>query len=137
MDRTEEQLANVSKGAYVLKSANNPDLIIIATGSEVELAMETAKVLESENKKVQVVSMPCSEIFDKQDAQYKESVLPSSCTKRMAIEAAITDFWYKYVGLNGKVLGIDRFGESAPADELFKLYGFTVENAVKLAKELF
>ncbi|MGN1394066.1 MAG: transketolase [Succinivibrionaceae bacterium] len=135
MDRTPEQLANVTKGGYILKEGTaNPDLIIIATGSEVELAMKTAVALETEGKNVRVVSMPCTEIFDKQDVTYKESVLPSNCTKRMAIEAGVSDFWYKYVGLNGVILGIDKFGESAPADELFKLYGFTVENAIKLAK---
>lgn len=137
MDRTKEQLANVTKGAYVLKKALNPDLIIIATGSEVELAMNTALELEKEGKKVQVVSMPCSEVFDKQPKEYKEEVLPSACQRRMAIEAGVTDFWYKYVGLNGVVLGIDRFGESAPANQLFELFGFTTENAVKMAKSLF
>lgn len=137
MDRTKEQLANVTKGAYVLKKAENPDLIIIATGSEVELAMNTALELEKEGKKVQVVSMPCSEVFDKQPKEYKEEVLPSACQRRMAIEAGVTDFWYKYVGLNGVVLGIDRFGESAPANQLFELFGFTTENAVKMAKSLF
>ncbi|MDD6178048.1 MAG: transketolase [Ruminobacter sp.] len=137
MDRTKEQLANVTKGAYVLKKAPNPDLIIIATGSEVELAMNTALELEKEGKKVQVVSMPCSEVFDKQPKEYKEEVLPSACQRRMAIEAGVTDFWYKYVGLNGVVLGIDRFGESAPANQLFELFGFTTENAVKMAKSLF
>ncbi len=137
MDRTKEQLANVTKGAYVLKKTPNPDLIIIATGSEVELAMNTALELEKEGKKVQVVSMPCSEVFDKQPKEYKEEVLPSACQRRMAIEAGVTDFWYKYVGLNGVVLGIDRFGESAPANQLFELFGFTTENAVKMAKSLF
>ncbi len=138
MDRTDAQLANIYKGAYVLKEGtNNPDLIIIATGSEVELAMKTAASLEAEGKNVRVVSMPCSEVFDKQSPEYKESVLPSSCTKRMAIEAGVSDFWYKYVGLNGKVLGIDTFGESAPAEELFKVYGFTAENALNIAKSLF
>ncbi len=138
MERTSEQLANVSKGGYVLKEGSaTPDLIIIATGSEVELAMNTATALEAEGKKVRVVSMPCTEVFDAQDKAYKESVLPANCTRRMAIEAGVTDFWYKYVGLNGVVLGIDRFGESAPADKLFNLFGFTVENSVKLAKSLF
>ncbi len=138
MDRTDAQLANIYKGAYVLKEGtNNPDLIIIATGSEVELAMKTAASLEAEGKNVRVVSMPCSEVFDKQSPEYKESVLPSSCIKRMAIEAGVSDFWYKYVGLNGKVLGIDTFGESAPAEELFKVYGFTAENALNIAKSLF
>ncbi len=137
MDRTPEQLANVKKGGYVLKSGSeNPDLIIIATGSEVELAMKTAEALEAEGKKIRVVSMPCTEVFDKQSPEYKESVLPSSVTARMAIEAGISDFWYKYVGLNGVILGMDTFGESAPADQLFKLFGFTVENAVSKAKTL-
>jgi transketolase len=137
MDRTPEQLANVKKGGYVLKyGADTPDLIIIATGSEVELAMKTAGALEAEGKKVRVVSMVCTEVFDRQSAEYRESVLPSSVTARMAIEAGISDFWYKYVGLNGVILGMDSFGESAPADQLFKLFGFTVENAVSKAKTL-
>ncbi|WP_294460975.1 transketolase [uncultured Ruminobacter sp.] len=137
MDRTPEQLANVKKGGYVLKyGADTPDLIIIATGSEVELAMKTADALEAEGKKVRVVSMVCTEVFDRQSAEYRESVLPSSVTARMAIEAGISDFWYKYVGLNGVILGMDSFGESAPADQLFKLFGFTVENAVSKAKTL-
>lgn len=137
MDRTPEQLANVKKGGYVLKyGADTPDLIIIATGSEVELAMKTAEALEAEGKKVRVVSMVCTEVFDRQSAEYRESVLPSSVTARMAIEAGISDFWYKYVGLNGVILGMDSFGESAPADQLFKLFGFTVENAVSKAKTL-
>jgi len=137
MDRTPEQLANVKKGGYVLRyGAETPDLIIIATGSEVELAMKTAEALEAEGKKVRVVSMVCTEVFDRQSAEYRESVLPSSVTARMAIEAGISDFWYKYVGLNGVILGMDSFGESAPADQLFKLFGFTVENAVSKAKTL-
>ncbi|MEE3405274.1 MAG: transketolase C-terminal domain-containing protein [Acutalibacteraceae bacterium] len=136
-NRTPEQLANVKKGGYVLKyGADTPDLIIIATGSEVELAMKTAEALEAEGKKVRVVSMVCTEVFDRQSAEYRESVLPSSVTARMAIEAGISDFWYKYVGLNGVILGMDSFGESAPADQLFKLFGFTVENAVSKAKTL-
>ena len=137
MDRTPAQLANVKKGGYVLKEGSAiPDLIIIATGSEVELAMNTAAALEQEGRKVRVVSMPCTEVFDKQSAEYKESVLPKSVTARMAIEAGVSDFWYKYVGLDGVILGLDSFGESAPAGELFKLFGFTVENAVAKAKTL-
>ena len=137
MDRTPAQLANVKKGGYVLKEGSaTPDLIIIATGSEVELAMNTAVALEQEGRKVRVVSMPCTEVFDKQSAEYKESVLPKSVTARMAIEAGVSDFWYKYVGLDGVILGLDSFGESAPAGELFKLFGFTVENAVAKAKTL-
>ena len=137
MDRTPAQLANVKKGGYVLKEGSaTPDLIIIATGSEVELAMNTAVALEQEGRKVRVVSMPCTEVFDKQSAEYKESVLPKSVTARMAIEAGVSDLWYKYVGLDGVILGLDSFGESAPAGELFKLFGFTVENAVAKAKTL-
>ena len=95
-----------------------------------------AAALEQEGRKVRVVSMPCTEVFDKQSAEYKESVLPKSVTARMAIEAGVSDFWYKYVGLDGVILGLDSFGESAPAGELFKLFGFTVENAVAKAKTL-
>ena len=117
MDRTPAQLANVKKGGYVLKEGSaTPDLIIIATGSEVELAMNTAAALEQEGRKVRVVSMPCTEVFDKQSAEYKESVLPKSVTARMAIEAGVSDFWYKYVGLDGVILGLDSFGESAPLE---------------------
>lgn len=135
IERTPEQLANISRGAYVVKDAvdANPDLILIATGSEVELALNAAKELEAKGKKVRVVSMPNTNVFDKQDAAYKESVLPSAVTNRVAIEAGVTDLWYKYVGLNGKVVGMDCFGESAPAEELFKLFGFTVEHVVEVA----
>ncbi|MFI3255889.1 MAG: transketolase [Psittacicella sp.] len=132
MDRNQEQLNNISKGGYIIHDCEGtPDLIIIATGSEVELAVNTA--LNMKDKKVRVVSMPCCEVFDKQDIAYKESILPSSVISRMAIEAGHKDYWYKYVGLNGQILGINRFGESAPADLLFKEFGFTLENATKLA----
>jgi len=137
LDRTSEQLANVARGAYVVKdSAGTPDLIFIATGSEVELALKAAEVLTAEGKNVRVVSMPCTNRFDKQDAAYRESVLPAAVTKRVAVEAQIADFWYKYVGLEGRVVGMSSFGESAPAGELFKLFGFTVENVVAKAKEI-
>lgn len=137
LDRTSEQLANVARGAYVVKdSASTPDLIFIATGSEVELAVKAADVLTAEGKNVRVVSMPCTNRFDKQDAAYRESVLPAAVTKRVAVEAQIADFWYKYVGLEGRVVGMNSFGESAPAGELFKLFGFTVENVVAKAKEI-
>lgn len=138
MDRTSEQLANVARGGYILRDCgcNNPDLILIATGSEVELAMKAAEVLSAEGRKVRVVSMPSTNVFDKQDAAYRESVLPSNVTKRVAIEAGITDFWYKYVGFGGRIVGMNSFGESAPADQLFKLFGFTVENVVAKAKEI-
>ena len=136
-DRTTEQLANVARGGYVLKdAAGTPDLILIATGSEVELAVKAAEVLEAEGKKVRVVSMPSTNVFDKQDEAYRESVLPRAVTKRVAIEAQLSDFWYKYVGFEGRIVGMNSFGESAPAGELFKLFGFTVENVVAKAKEI-
>ena len=136
-NRTAEQLANVARGGYVLKDASGtPDLILIATGSEVELAVKAAEVLEAEGKKVRVVSMPSTNVFDKQDEAYRESVLPRSVTKRVAIEAQLSDFWYKYVGFEGRIVGMNSFGESAPAGELFKLFGFTVENVVTKAKEI-
>ena len=137
MDRTSAQLDAVKRGAYVLKDCEGtPELIFIATGSEVELAVKAADVLTAEGKKVRVVSMPSTNRFDKQDAAYRESVLPAAVTKRIAIEAGIADFWYKYVGFNGRVVGMNSFGESAPADQLFKLFGFTVENVIAKAKEI-
>ena len=137
MNRTSEQLANVARGAYILKDcAGTPDLIFIATGSEVELAVKAAEVLSAEGKNIRVVSMPSTNRFDKQDEAYHESVLPSSVTKRVAIEAGISDFWYKYVGFGGRIVGMHGFGESAPADQLFKLFGFTVDNVVATAKEI-
>jgi len=137
MDRTSAQLDAVKRGAYVLKDCDGtPELIFIATGSEVELAVKAAEVLSAEGKKVRVVSMPSTNRFDKQDAAYRESVLPTAVTKRVAIEAGIADFWYKYVGFEGRVVGMNSFGESAPADQLFKLFGFTVDNVVAKAKEI-
>ena len=137
MDRTSAQLDAVKRGAYVLKDCEGtPELIFIATGSEVELAVKAAEVLTAEGKKVRVVSMPSTNRFDKQDAAYRESVLPAAVTKRVAIEAGIADFWYKYVGFEGRVVGMNSFGESAPADQLFKLFGFTVDNVVAKAKEI-
>ena len=137
MDRTSAQLDAVKRGAYVLKDCDGtPELIFIATGSEVELAVKAADVLAAEGKKVRVVSMPSTNRFDKQDAAYRESVLPAAVTKRVAIEAGIADFWYKYVGFEGRVVGMNSFGESAPADQLFKLFGFTVDNVVAKAKEI-
>ncbi|MGY5539703.1 transketolase [Vibrio brasiliensis] len=136
-ERDAEQLANIAKGAYILKEcAGKPELILIATGSEVELAVEAAAQLTAEGKKVRVVSMPSTDAFDKQDAAYREAVLPSDVTARIAIEAGIADFWYKYVGFGGKIIGMTTFGESAPADQLFKMFGFTTENVVNTAKEL-
>ncbi|MUJ22587.1 transketolase, partial [Aliivibrio fischeri] len=136
-ERDAEQLANIAKGGYILKDCEGqPELILIATGSEVELAVEAAAQLAAEGKAVRVVSMPSTDAFDKQDEAYREAVLPSAVTKRIAIEAGIADFWYKYVGFGGKIIGMTTFGESAPADELFKMFGFTTENVVNTAKEL-
>ena len=136
-ERTEEQLANVYRGGYILNNCSGtPELILIATGSEVELAVAAYHELTAAGRKVRVVSMPSTDAFDKQDQAYKESVLPSSVTARLAIEAGISDFWYKYVGLNGKIIGMTSFGESGPADQLFAKFGFTVDNVVKQAKSL-
>ncbi|MFT4179019.1 MAG: transketolase [Thermomonas sp.] len=132
--RDAQQVANINRGGYVLKdSAGAPEVILIATGSEVGLAMQAAAQL---GDAVRVVSMPCSDVFDRQDAAYREAVLPKACRKRVAIEAGVSDFWRKYVGLDGAVVGIDSFGASAPADKLFPHFGFTVENVVAVAKAL-
>ncbi|HGF4999964.1 TPA: transketolase [Vibrio parahaemolyticus] len=135
--RNAEQVADIAKGGYILKDSDGkPELILIATGSEVELAVKAAEQLTAEGKKVRVVSMPSTDAFDKQDAAYREAVLPSDVTARIAIEAGIADFWYKYVGFDGRIIGMTTFGESAPADQLFEMFGFTVENVVNTAKEL-
>ncbi|MEE1674705.1 transketolase [Agarivorans aestuarii] len=129
--RSGEQLELINRGAYVLKDcAGTPELILIATGSEVELAVEAAAKLSEQGKQVRVVSMPCTERFDKQDATYREAVLPKAVRARVAVEALQADFWGKYVGLDGVTVGMTSFGESAPAGELFKLFGFTVDNVV-------
>jgi transketolase len=133
--RTEQQIADIAKGAYVLVDAANPKLVIIATGSEVDLAVKAAAELNAAGTATRVVSMPSTNVFDKQDAAYKASVLPAG-VPRLAVEAATSDFWRKYVGLEGDVIGIDTFGESAPAPLLFKHFGFTVENVVARAKAL-
>ncbi|WP_261834441.1 transketolase [Vibrio ishigakensis] len=136
-ERDAETLANIAKGGYILKDCEGtPELIIIATGSEVELAVAAQAELAALGKAVRVVSMPATDVFDKQDEAYREAVLPSSVTKRIAVEAGIADYWYKYVGFGGKIIGMTTFGESAPADELFKMFGFTTENVVKSAQEL-
>ena len=135
--RSEAQLANIEKGGYVLfDSAETPELILIATGSEVALAMDAAKALSADGTAVRVVSMPSTDFFDAQDTDYKEQVLPSSVTKRVALEAGIADYWYKYVGMHGAVVGMTSFGESAPADQLFDHFGFTVENVVDVVRGL-
>ncbi len=127
--RDDATIANIAKGGYILKDTDGtPEVIVMATGSEVDLAVQAA---EASSKKVRVVSMPCVEIFEKQDDAYKESVLPKAVTARVAVEAAIMDGWWKYVGMNGAVVGMTTFGESAPAPQLFEHFGFTVDNVVK------
>ena len=136
-ERTPEQIANIERGGYVLKDSDGtPDVILIATGSEVDLAIKSAAVITEQGTSVRVVSMPSTSHFDAQDAAYKESVLPSSVTKRVAIEAATSDYWYKYVGLHGAVIGMTTFGESAPANQLFEHFGFTVTNVVETVNKL-
>ena len=135
--RSPEQLNNIQRGGYILRdSSGQPDAILIATGSEVGLAMDAAEALSNEGRNVRVVSMPCTEAFEAQSAEYRESVLPAAVSARVAVEAAHADFWYKYVGLNGRIVGMTSFGESAPASELFKLFGFTVDNVVAKVNEL-
>ena len=126
----------VAKGAYVVYEAAGFDTILLASGSEVNLAVKAAKELEAAGTKVRVVSVPSTELFDAQDAAYKEEILPNTIRRRLAIEMGATQSWYKYVGLDGKVLGIDTFGASAPAQTVINNYGFTVENVVKLVGEL-
>jgi transketolase len=135
--RSEAQVADIARGGYVLADADGtPDLILIATGSEVGLATQAKAVLDAEGIKTRVVSMPSTDVFDRQDAAYRESVLPDSVRKRVAVEAAIADFWLKYVGLDGAVVGMHGFGASAPAEALYKHFGITVEKVVEAAKAL-
>ncbi|SMC29573.1 transketolase [Andreprevotia lacus DSM 23236] len=133
--RSDEQIANIRKGGYVLRDAANPQVVLIGTGSELDVAVKAAAVLGEQGIAARVVSMPSTNVFDKQDKAYQASVLPAG-VPRIAIEAGVTDGWRKYVGLEGDVVGLDRFGESAPAGELFKLFGFTVDNLVAKAKAL-
>lgn len=135
--RSEQQVAQIEKGGYVLVDTDaTPDVILIATGSEVDLAVQSASALKEQGIAARVVSMPCTNVFDAQDAEYKESVLPASVVKRVAIEAAHVDYWSKYVGLAGKVVGMTTFGESAPGGALMEHFGFTVENVVATVKSL-
>jgi transketolase len=130
MARSDEQLRNVSRGGYTLRKANDAQAIIIATGSEVELATTAADQLAEKGIAVSVVSMPCAEIFCEQDKAYQESVLPHAIRARVAVEALHADYWHKFVGLDGRVVGMTSFGESAPGGVLMKEFGFTVENVV-------
>jgi len=135
MERTQTQIDAIRRGGYILKDAANAKAVLIATGSEIELAMKSAEALSAEGIPVRVVSMPSTDVFDRQDAAYKASVLPKGLP-RVAVEAGVTDFWFKYVGLDGAVVGIDTFGESAPAGQLFKHFGFTTENVVATVKSV-
>ncbi|WP_207267564.1 transketolase [Pseudomonas sp. GW101-3H06] len=131
------QIADINRGGYVLKDcAGEPELILIATGSEVGLAVQAFEKLTEQGRKVRVVSMPCTSVFDAQDAGYKQSVLPLQVSARIAIEASHADYWYKYVGLEGRVIGMTTYGESAPAPALFEEFGFTLENILGQAEEL-
>ena len=136
-ERTAQQVADIAKGGYVLKDCDGtPELILIGTGSEVQLAVEAAAKLTEQGKAVRVVSMPSTDVFDRQSADYRESVLPSSVVKRVAVEALSKDSWYKYVGFNGAIVGMDTFGESAPAGDLFKHFNITTDAVVEAALSL-
>jgi transketolase len=129
--------AAVAKGGYILEDSNGtPDLILIGTGSELELCTKAAAQLRAEGKNIRVVSMPCVELFEEQDAAYRESVLPSACRKRLVVEASSSFGWHKYTGFDGDSVSIDRFGASAPGPLLMEKFGFTVDNVVAKAKAL-
>jgi transketolase len=135
--RSAQQVADISRGAYVLMDgAGSPDAILIATGSEVHLAVAAAQQLAAKGKQVRVVSMPCAEVFEQQDAAYREAVLPSDVLARVAVEALHADYWYKWVGLDGRVVGMTTFGESAPAEELMRHFGFTTEHVVAVVEDI-
>ncbi len=136
MERSEDVQANVKKGGYILSDCEGtPDVILMSTGSEVGLTMDAAKALTAQGKKVRVVSMPCTEVFDAQDAKYRESVLPAAIRARVAVEAGAADYWFKYVGLDGRIVGMTGFGASAPGDVLARHFGFTMENIMDKAYE--
>jgi transketolase len=137
ISRTDEQVANIAKGGYILRDCEGtPDAILISTGSEVSLTVKSAEALTAKGKKVRVVSMPSTSLFDLQDAEYKQKVLPIEVTARVAVETAHVDYWAKYVGLEGAVVGMSTFGESAPGNVLLEHFGFTVENVVNTTLEL-
>ena len=136
-ERSKAQVDNIARGGYVLKDCEGtPEVILIATGSEMEITLGAAEKLSRNGHRVRVVSLPCTDIFDKQEVAYRESVLPSTVKARVAVEAGIAEYWYKYVGLDGSIVGMTTFGESAPADKLFAEFGFTVENIVSHAETL-
>jgi transketolase len=136
-ERSPEQVANIAKGGYILRDCEGaPEAIIIATGSEVGVSQAAADQLTQQGRKVRVVSIPCTEVFERQDAAYQESVLPAAITARVAVEAAHADYWYKYVGLQGRIVGMTGFGESAPANQLFEMFGFSADNIANQVNEL-
>ena len=136
-DRTPEQVEEIERGGYILMDSDGePDAIIIATGSEVSIATTAAQKLSAEGNKIRVVSMPSADVFDSQDESYRQYVLPPGIDKRLAIEAGVSDLWYKYVGLNGSIIGIDRYGESAPGSILFEHFGFTSDHVITELKKL-
>ena len=138
--RDPEQVANIAKGGYVLlagaEQVDEIDAVIIGTGSELELAVEAAKQLSDEGYHIRVVSMPSTSLFDRQDAAYRESVLPAQLLNRVAVEAAHVDFWYKYVGLDGRIVGMTTFGESAPASDLYTHFGITADAVAEQVRSL-
>ena len=136
MARSNEQVMNIQRGGYILMDCSEPQAIIIASGSEVDLAVRSASVVSDRGIQVRVVSMPCAELFDAQDETYREKVLPSALRARVAVEASHVDYWRKYVGLDGRVVGMHNFGESAPGDDLMQTFGFTVDNVVQTLLEV-
>jgi transketolase len=135
--RTSEQIALIERGGYILKEpADAANIILIATGSEVALAVSAADQLATDGISARVVSMPCTDLFDSQPDDYRQQVLPSDIRARVVIEAGVTENWWRYAGDRGQVVGIDRFGESAPAPELFEHFGFSTDNVVARAKEV-
>ena len=137
LHRTERQIEEIQRGGYILiEGSESPEVIILATGSEVSLAVDTASSLNEGGHKIRVVSMPSTTVFDAQDKDYREHVLPSSCRKRIAIEAGIPDYWYKYIGIDGRVLGVPHFGVSAPAADVFKYFEITAEKLMQITRSL-
>ena len=137
LQRTSEQLKNISRGGYILSDADTePEAIVMATGSEVIFAVEAAEQLNANGHSVRVVSIPSTDIFDAQEETYRHSVLPPACRKRVAVEAGVPDYWYKYVGLEGKILGVPTFGESAPGPEVYAYFGINTENLINLIKSV-
>lgn len=136
--RSKQQISNIERGGYVLLACEGqPDAVVIATGSEVDIAKQAVILLQAKGRKISLVSMPSTDAFEQQPQDYKDTVLPPTLKRRIAVEAGVSDYWWKYVGLEGKVLGVDRFGESAPAEDVFKHFGLTVENIVSTVERLF